>query len=85
MSSINKFIHDIGSKAKFTKVSERDVEEFENEGLLIPGYPKGSDITIINCNYVGRRRDEYTQEIMSDYLFILFRDNVTGEKKTHYI
>ena len=85
MSSINKFIHDIGSKARFTKIPERDVKEFEEEGLLIPGYPKGSDITIINCNYVGRRRDEYSQEIMPDYLFILFRDNVTGEKKTHYI
>lgn len=61
------------------------VKDFEEYGLEIPGYPKGSDITIINCNYIGRRKDEYTGEIQKDYLFILFRDNVTGEKKVHII
>ena len=70
--------------ARFTKVPEKNVKEFEEEGLLIPGYPKGSDITIINCNYVGRKRNNFG-EMDPDYLFILYRDNKTGEKKAHYI
>lgn len=84
MASINQFMDRNGVSARFTKVPEKNVREFEEEGLLIPGYPKGSDITIINCNYVGRRRNDLG-EMDPDYLFILYRDNKTGEKKAHYI
>lgn len=52
---------------------------------LIPGYPKGSNITILNTMYQGRRRDQKTNKITEDFLMILFKDNETGEKKIHTI
>ena len=51
---------------------------------LIPGYPEGSDITILNTAYVGKRRDE-DGKLEKDYLAIFFRDNKTAEKKCHII
>ena len=52
-------------------------EQFE---LLIPGYPKGSDITVINTSYIPRKKnDDGTYQ--KDYIVILFRDNITGGKK----
>ena len=51
-------------------------EQFE---LLIPGYPKGSDITVINTSYIPRKKnDDGTYQ--KDYIVILFRDNITGGK-----
>lgn len=56
-------------------------EQFE---LLIPGYPKGSDITVINTSYIPRKKnDDGTYQ--KDYIVILFRDNITGGKKVHVI
>lgn len=51
---------------------------------LIPGYPEGSDITILNTAYFGKRRNE-DGKIEKDYLAIFFRDNKTEEKKCHII
>ena len=51
--------------------------------LLIPRYPKGSNLTIINTAYIGRERLE--NEFLKDYLMILFRDNDTGAKLSHII
>ena len=53
--------------------------------LLIPGYPEGSDITILNTAYIGRAKNTVTDKWEKDYLSILFRDNTTGEKKVHII
>lgn len=52
--------------------------------LLIPGYPEGSDITIINTTYVKPQKDD-EGNYKKDYISILFRDNITGEKKIHFI
>lgn len=57
-------------------------EPFE---LLIPGYPKGSDITILNTAYRSRRKNEETGKIEKDFLILLFRDNEKGVKKVHII
>lgn len=56
-------------------------EPFE---LLIPGYPKGSNLTIINTAYVGRMKLE-DGTVSKDFISILFRDNDTGAKKVHTI
>ena len=48
----------------------------------ITNYPKNSDITILNTSYVRQKRDFETETTQPDYLFILFKDNTTGEK--HY-
>lgn len=52
--------------------------------LIIPGYPKGSNLTIINTAYVGRRKNE-EGKLEKDFLLILFRDNDIGAKKVHII
>ena len=49
----------------------------------IEGYPKGSDITILNTSYIREKKDDDDgSSAYVDYLFILFKDNKTGEK--HY-
>ena len=63
------------------KISVASREEYE---LLIPGYPKGSDITLINTAYIRKRKNEETGEVEPDYICITYRDNVTG-KKGYYI
>ena len=63
------------------KISVVSREEYE---LLIPGYPKGSDITLINTAYIRKRKNEETGEVEPDYICITYRDNVTG-KKGYYI
>lgn len=67
------------------KKKYRYVKSEEQLKLLIPGYPEGSDITIINTAYIGRAKDDETGEWKQDYLSILFRDNTTGEKKSYII
>lgn len=57
---------------------------YEQYELLIPGYPKDSDITVINTSYVPRYRDE-EGKVEMDYISILFRDNTTGAKMVHII
>lgn len=52
--------------------------------MLIPGYPEGSDITILDTSYIGRRKDE-NGKVTKDYISILFKDNTTGEKHIHII
>lgn len=56
-------------------------EEFE---LLMPGYPKGSNITVMNTSYIARHKNE-EDKYDPDYIAILFMDNETGAKYTHII
>lgn len=51
---------------------------------LIPGYPKGSDITLLNTAYSRKYRND-EGGIEKDYLTLIFRDNKTKEKKYHII
>lgn len=50
---------------------------------LIPGYPKGSDLTIIDARYHYPRKDENTGKWSKDSMTIVYKDNHTGQKK-HY-
>lgn len=52
--------------------------------LLIPGYPEGSNLTILNTAYVGRKKLE-DGKVTKDFIFILYKDCDTGAKKTHII
>ena len=52
--------------------------------LLIPGYPEGSNLTILNTAYVGRKKTE-DGKVTKDFIFILYKDCDTGAKKTHII
>lgn len=45
----------------------------------LKGYPKGSDLTILDCWYNYRRKGD-DGKYNKDFLTIVFRDNVTGEK-----
>lgn len=65
-------------KRKSSIISNKEIE------LLIPGYPKGSDITIMNTSYIGKTKNE-DGKFENDYIAILFRDNTTGAKYTHII
>lgn len=51
--------------------------------LLLKGYPKGSDITILNCYYTYPTKLE-NGKWSDDFITISFRDNVT-KKKHHEI
>lgn len=53
--------------------------------MLIPGYPEGSDLTLLNTTYVGRRKDEETGKYLKDFIMILYRDNEKGVKRVHTI
>ena len=65
-------------KRKSSIINNKEIE------LLIPGYPKGSDITIMNTSYIGKTKNE-EGKFENDYIAILFRDNTTGAKYTHII
>lgn len=52
--------------------------------MLIPGYPEGSDLTIIDTAYIGRRKDD-NGKYQKDYISIVFKDNTTGLKHNHII
>lgn len=49
----------------------------------IPGYPDGSDITVINTYYCRAKKNPETGKYGEDSLTIIFRDNKTGQKKHH--
>ena len=52
--------------------------------LVIPGYPIGSDLTIVDTAYFyGYKDDDGVDH--KDFISITFRDNVTGEKKAYII
>lgn len=70
----------MGKRASLDDLIERDVE-YE---LLIPGYPKGSDITLLNCNHI-RTFGNDDGEDSENYIYIIFKDNKTGEKKYHIV
>ena len=50
--------------------------------FLVDNYEPGSNLTIMNVIYKGPRKDEKTGKRMKDYAVIVYKDNVTGEKKT---
>ena len=52
-------------------------EPFE---LLIPNYPKGYDLTILDVTYLRKEKSDDGSWI-NDKICIAFRDNVTKEKK----
>lgn len=52
---------------------------------LIEGYPTGSDITIMNTFYQFKTKDIETGKWIDDFICIIFKDNVTGEKKHQFI
>lgn len=62
------------------------IEDMEYSSELdydrIPGYPDGSDITLLNTIYIKPHRLE-SGKYGGDSLTVIFRDNVTGEKKHH--
>lgn len=47
---------------------------------IIPGYPNGSDLTILDCFYTYAHKDD-DGKYNSDYITILYRDNTTGKKQ----
>lgn len=47
---------------------------------LLSRYPQGSDISILNVSYHYPRRDEDTGKYNKDFIVILYKDNITGEK-----
>lgn len=52
---------------------------------LIPGYPVGSDITIMDARYHYPRKDEQTGKWSKDTMTIIYKDNKTGKKKQYTI
>lgn len=52
---------------------------------IIKGYPLQSDITLINTIYIRPQKDPETGKYGSDYLYLIYRDNVTKEKKFQLI
>ena len=52
---------------------------------MIPEYPIGSDITMINTMYKYPAKDPKTGKYDDGSITIVFRDNVTGEIKHHII
>ena len=47
---------------------------------LLSGYREGSDLTILNATYHYPHRDD-DGNYEKDYMVVLFKDNITGEKK----
>ena len=71
-----------------TKKSKSFIINNEQYKLLIPGYPEGSDITILNTAYIPRKKIETEDggtRYEKDYIAILFRDNKKEEKHIHII
>ena len=56
----------------------------EYDDVKIPGYPVGSDITVMNVYYQRMEKDEETNKWKDDSITIIFKDNKTGEKKVAY-
>ena len=53
--------------------------------LIVGGYEPGYDLTIMNVFYRYARKDEETGERYPDYAIIVYRDNISGKKKTETI
>lgn len=71
----------MGKKTNIDDLIDRS--EYE---LIIPGYPKGSDITLLNCNYIKNYiKDDNGKSIVDDFMYIVYKDNKTGEKKYYII
>ena len=51
---------------------------------LITGYPEGSNITLLNTIYIKPQKDD-DGKYGSDYLYIIYKDLNTGEKKFEMI
>ena len=51
---------------------------------LIKQYPEGSNITLLNTIYLKPQKDE-DGKYGSDYMYIIYRDMNTGEKKFELI
>jgi hypothetical protein len=62
------------------------LKDFSDIGVepLIPGYPCGSDITMVNTMYRYPKRDD-NGKYDDGSITIIFRDNKTGELKHHII
>ena len=54
------------------------------EQELIPGYPRGSDITLLNTIYLRPKKDE-NGKYGDDSITIIYRDNKSGIKRHHTI
>ena len=52
---------------------------------MIKNYPPGSDITLFNTMYFYAKKDENTNKWSNDSIDLIYRDNVTGEKKLEHI
>lgn len=52
---------------------------------MIPGYSEGADITLLNTIYTYPQRNPENNKYENDKMIILYKDNVTGEKKIHEI
>ena len=63
------------------------VKYFDDIGIgpLIPDYPFGSDITMVNTMYKYPAKDPETGKYDDGSIAIVFRDNATGELKHHVI
>lgn len=53
--------------------------------MIIKGYPEGSDITILNATYKYPKKDEESGKWDDGSIDIVYRDNLTGEKKLEHI
>lgn len=63
------------------------LQNFNDIGIkpMIPGYPYGSDITIINTMYQYPHRIDDTDKYDDGSITVVFKDNKTGEVKHHII
>lgn len=52
---------------------------------MIKNYPPGSDITLFNTIYHYPRKDQETNKWKKDSIDLIYRDNITGEKKLQQI
>ena len=48
---------------------------------LIPKYPLGSDLVVMDTVYRYGRRDEETGSYSKDFMTILYKDNITKQKE----
>lgn len=48
--------------------------------MIIDGYEKGSDITLMNTMYSFPQKDPDTGKLIDDFLILVYKDNETGNK-----
>lgn len=64
------------------------MNNLENNIFPLPGYPKGSDIMVLQVDYIESKKIETENgrtEYTKDFLNIIFKDNKTGKKHHHII